>query len=253
MRPSLVVLDDASEESTVRQSRSRLLAAAERHGVRTETVASEADGDLARYAALLATGQFAATYLEVGLGLTSRAGRGPIACRDMSAEGGTRAVVAALLANTGIAVTKFVAFLLTGASSMLAEAIHSVADSGNQGLLLLGGRQAQEGRDAGAPVRLRPRALHLLVPGRDRAVQRRRPVRALRGVPQVPRGPRAHGHPEDSLLDSRWWWVPLVVLRGRDRDGGVLLPHRDPSRPRRSRATRRTCSSSGAPSSPSCR
>ena len=68
MRPSLVVLDDASEESTVRQSRSRLLAAAERRGVRTETVTSEADGDLARYAALLATGQFAATYLEVGLG-----------------------------------------------------------------------------------------------------------------------------------------------------------------------------------------
>jgi hypothetical protein len=68
MRPSLVILDDASEESTVRQSRSRLLAAAERRGVRTETVTSEADGDLARYAALLATGQFAATYLEVGLG-----------------------------------------------------------------------------------------------------------------------------------------------------------------------------------------
>ncbi|HEV8054916.1 MAG TPA: cation transporter, partial [Nocardioidaceae bacterium] len=53
----------------------------------------------------------------------------------MSAEGGTKAVVAALLANTGIAVTKFGAWLLTGASSMLAESIHSVADAGNQGLL----------------------------------------------------------------------------------------------------------------------
>src|SRR4051794_16804544 len=60
----------------------------------------------------------------------------------MSAEGGTKAVVAALLANTGIAATKFVAFALTGFSSMLAEAIHSVADSGNQGLLLLGGKRA---------------------------------------------------------------------------------------------------------------
>jgi hypothetical protein len=68
MRPSLVILDDGSEEPTVRSSRSRLLAAAERRGVRVETVSSEADGDLARYAALLATGQFAATYLEVGLG-----------------------------------------------------------------------------------------------------------------------------------------------------------------------------------------
>ncbi|MCW3814693.1 cation diffusion facilitator family transporter [Micromonospora sp. DR5-3] len=61
----------------------------------------------------------------------------------MSANGGTRAIVAALAANIGIAVTKFVAFLLTGSSSMLAEAIHSVADSGNQGLLLLGGRRAK--------------------------------------------------------------------------------------------------------------
>src|SRR6476620_6362530 len=62
----------------------------------------------------------------------------------MSAEGGTKAVVAALLANLGIAVTKFVAFFLTGVSSMLAEAIHSVADSGNQVLLLLGGKKAQK-------------------------------------------------------------------------------------------------------------
>ncbi|MFC0028786.1 cation diffusion facilitator family transporter [Micromonospora chaiyaphumensis] len=61
----------------------------------------------------------------------------------MSANGGTRAIVAALAANIGIAVTKFIAFLLTGSSSMLAESIHSVADSGNQGLLLLGGRRAK--------------------------------------------------------------------------------------------------------------
>jgi len=60
----------------------------------------------------------------------------------MSAEGGTKAIVAALSANLGIAVTKFIAWLLTGSSSMLAEAIHSVADSGNQGLLLLGGKRA---------------------------------------------------------------------------------------------------------------
>ena len=61
----------------------------------------------------------------------------------MSSEGGTKAVLAALLANLGIAVTKFVAFFLTGFSSMLAEAIHSVADSGNQLLLLLGGKRAK--------------------------------------------------------------------------------------------------------------
>ena len=53
-------------------------------------------------------------------------------------------MVAALLANTGIALTKFLAFFLTGFSSMLAEAIHSVADSGNQGLLLLGSKKAKK-------------------------------------------------------------------------------------------------------------
>src|SRR3954453_20674325 len=61
----------------------------------------------------------------------------------MSTEGGTKAVLAALLANVGIAVMKFLAFLLTGASSMLAEGIHSVADSSNQILLLLGGKRAK--------------------------------------------------------------------------------------------------------------
>jgi cation diffusion facilitator family transporter len=61
----------------------------------------------------------------------------------MSAEGGTRAILAALGANLGIALAKFVGFLVTGSSSMLAEAAHSVADSGNQALLLIGGRRAR--------------------------------------------------------------------------------------------------------------
>ncbi|MDQ3528782.1 MAG: cation diffusion facilitator family transporter [Actinomycetota bacterium] len=59
------------------------------------------------------------------------------------AEHGTKAVVVALCANLAIAVAKFVGFLLTGASSMLAESVHSVADSGNQGLLLFGGKRAR--------------------------------------------------------------------------------------------------------------
>jgi cation diffusion facilitator family transporter len=61
----------------------------------------------------------------------------------MAGDGGTRAVIAALLANTGIAATKFVAFALARNSSMLAEAIHSCADAGNQLLLLLGGKRAK--------------------------------------------------------------------------------------------------------------
>jgi len=51
--------------------------------------------------------------------------------------------VAALFANAGIAIAKFIGFLVTGSSSMLAEAVHSVADTSNQGLLLLGGRTAR--------------------------------------------------------------------------------------------------------------
>ena len=61
----------------------------------------------------------------------------------MSAGSGTRAVIAALGANLGIAVAKFVAFVITGSSSMLAEGVHSLVDSGNQGLLLLGGRRSR--------------------------------------------------------------------------------------------------------------
>ena len=61
----------------------------------------------------------------------------------MSAGGGTKAIVAALAANAGIAVAKFVGFLFTGSSSMLAESVHSLADTSNQGLLLLGQKTAQ--------------------------------------------------------------------------------------------------------------
>lgn len=64
----------------------------------------------------------------------------------MSAGGGTKAIIAALIANLSIAAAKFVAFLITSSSSMLAESIHSVADSGNQVLLLVGGRRAARER-----------------------------------------------------------------------------------------------------------
>ena len=130
----------------------------------------------------------------------------------MSADGGSRAVLAALAANTGIAVTKFIAFLLTGISSMLAEAIHSVADSGNQLLLLLGGRQA----------RRQPTEQHPFGYGRERYIYAFIVSIVLFSVGGLfalyeayHKGHElhvTHGHPEDSLLDSRWAWVPIVVL-----------------------------------------
>ena len=65
----------------------------------------------------------------------------------MSTEGGKKAIVSALAANLGIAVSKFVAFGFTGSASMLTEGIHSVADSGNQILLLVGNQRAKQQAD----------------------------------------------------------------------------------------------------------
>ena len=69
----------------------------------------------------------------------------------MSASGGTRAIIAAFLANAGIALTKFIAWFFSGSTSMLAEGVHSVADAGNQLLLILGGRQAKKKADKEHP------------------------------------------------------------------------------------------------------
>ena len=69
----------------------------------------------------------------------------------MSASGGGKAIIAAFLANLGIALAKFVAWFFSGSASMLAEGIHSLADSGNQILLLLGGRKARKAADQEHP------------------------------------------------------------------------------------------------------
>jgi cation diffusion facilitator family transporter len=61
----------------------------------------------------------------------------------MSTEGSSKAIAAALAANIGIAITKFIAAAISGSASMFAEAIHSVADSGNQLLLIVGGKRSR--------------------------------------------------------------------------------------------------------------
>lgn len=73
LRPMLIVLDDGSEETTIRMTRSRLLAEAEQNGVRSRILTCHEGGPVSRYASLLATGQYAAVYLGLGLGRTARA------------------------------------------------------------------------------------------------------------------------------------------------------------------------------------
>ncbi|MCM0676916.1 cation diffusion facilitator family transporter [Micromonospora phytophila] len=120
----------------------------------------------------------------------------------MSANGGTKAIIAALLANVGIAVTKFIAFLLTGSSSMLAESIHSVADSGNQGLLLLGGKRAK--REA-TPT-------HPFGYGRERYIYAfivSIVLFSVGGLFALYEAYHKWSHPEGI---TAWQWVPVTVL-----------------------------------------
>jgi cation diffusion facilitator family transporter len=120
----------------------------------------------------------------------------------VSASGGTKAVVAALGANLGIAATKFVAFALTMSSSMLAEAIHSVVDSGNQGLLLVGGRRA---RRSATPK-------HPFGYGRERYIYAfivSVVLFSVGGLFALYEGFHKVTHPEPI---ASWHWVPLAVL-----------------------------------------
>jgi cation diffusion facilitator family transporter len=129
----------------------------------------------------------------------------------MSAEGGTKAVLAALTANLGIAVMKFVAFFLTGASSMLAEGIHSVADSGNQGLLLLGGKRASRAATPAHPFGF----------GRERYIYSFLVAIVLFSVGGLfalyeayHKAHEVHEGVPNELLEGKWWWIAVVVLLG---------------------------------------
>src|SRR5258706_12891916 len=66
-------------------------------------------------------------------------------------EGTRRAILAAFVANLGISIAKFAGFFITGSAGLLAESLHSLADTGNQGLLMLGGRRARIGESSAHP------------------------------------------------------------------------------------------------------
>lgn len=119
----------------------------------------------------------------------------------MSTSGGTKAILAALTANLGIAVTKFVAFLVSGSASMLAESVHSVADSGNQVLLLVGGKRAKRAATADHPFGF----------GRERYVYAFMVAIILfsvGGVFSLYEGVHKVQHPEE----IKQAWLPLAVL-----------------------------------------
>ena len=69
----------------------------------------------------------------------------------MSTGHGRKAIIAAFFANLGIAIAKFIGFAFTGSASMLAEGVHSAADTGNQGLLLLGSSKSKRPATAEFP------------------------------------------------------------------------------------------------------
>ncbi|MFJ5955816.1 cation diffusion facilitator family transporter [Paenarthrobacter sp. NPDC092416] len=123
----------------------------------------------------------------------------------MAASGGTKAIVAALAANLTIAVLKFIAFILTLSSSMLAEAIHSVADSGNQILLLVGGKRAKR---AASPE-------HPFGYGRERYIYAfivSIVLFSVGGLFALYEAWEKFQHPHG--IEGDFWWVPLAVLVG---------------------------------------
>ena len=123
----------------------------------------------------------------------------------MAAGGGTKAIVAALAANLTIAVLKFIAFFLTASSSMLAEAIHSVADSGNQLLLLVGGKRAKR---AASPE-------HPFGYGRERYIYAfivSIVLFSVGGLFALYEAWEKFQHPHG--IEGDFWWVPLAVLVG---------------------------------------
>ncbi|MDP5227878.1 MULTISPECIES: cation diffusion facilitator family transporter [Arthrobacter] len=123
----------------------------------------------------------------------------------MSASGGTKAVVAALTANLAIAAMKFVAYAFTFSSSMLAEAIHSVADSGNQLLLLLGGKRSRRAADSAHPFGY----------GRERYIYAFIVSIVLFSVGGLFALYEAYEKFHDPHgIDGPFWWVPLAVLVG---------------------------------------
>ncbi|MHC5794946.1 cation diffusion facilitator family transporter [Lacisediminihabitans sp. FW035] len=119
----------------------------------------------------------------------------------MSTEGSRKAILAAMSANLGIAVAKFIAWGLSGSSSMLGEAVHSLADTGNQLLLLRGGSKSKKAADADHPFGFgRERYVYAFVVSII--------LFSVGGVFSLYEGVNKIQHPHP--LENAW--IPIVVL-----------------------------------------
>lgn len=119
----------------------------------------------------------------------------------MSSSGGAKAIIAALLANLGIAATKFIAWAFSGSASMLAEGVHSLADSGNQILLIIGGRTSRRSATEAHPFGY----------GRDRYIYAfvvSIVLFAVGGVFSIYEGIHKISDPHPIEM----WWLPIIVL-----------------------------------------
>ncbi|HXR44338.1 MAG TPA: cation diffusion facilitator family transporter, partial [Pseudolysinimonas sp.] len=120
----------------------------------------------------------------------------------MSAEGGGRAIIAAMLANLGIAVTKLVAALLSGSAAMLAEAVHSFADTINQVLLLIGGRRSKRDADEEHPFGYgRDRYLYAFIVSIV--------LFTVGGAYSIYEGVNKLTEPHHEIEN---WWLPIAVI-----------------------------------------
>ena len=150
-----MLIADPGENPRVGAQRAAVTELAGQRGVGMSELAMDGEHPLVRLAGVIQLTDYASVYLAIASGIdpgqtvaiagssdANRVTRVRVPWREM------RAVLAAFAANLGIAVIKFVAFLLTGSASMLAESVHSVADTGNQVLLFVGrGRSIRPASD----------------------------------------------------------------------------------------------------------
>ena len=146
----VLLADPAGEHPSVTRVRTAAVSLAEGRGAEVSEIAMDGDTPLLRLASAVQLLDYASVYLGIACGIDPLAIAAIKDLRDLAERSVVatpmKAVIAALAANLGIAIAKFAAFLVTGSASMLAESVHSVADTGNELLLLIGSGRSRRAR-----------------------------------------------------------------------------------------------------------